>query len=167
MFIFVIPIFIFICWKWGDWKNWRKYYPTILYIILIDFLNNFLTANYPLWEYDRVLNHHTFNDILVAFTIYPCTVLIYLPYYPKKILKQAGYIAFWILIYTSIEIAANEIGTFSYHNGWNIWWTIGFNISMFIMLKLHYEKPLLIWPVSLVLMTMTYYIFKLPINTIR
>lgn len=34
--------FILACAKWGDWKNWRLYYPTIVFLmfgaIMFDFL---------------------------------------------------------------------------------------------------------------------------------
>lgn len=167
MFILIVPVFLLLCYKWGDWKNWKLYYPTILYMMLIDFLNNFITARYPLWEYEKIFKNNTFNDIVVAFTLYPSTVLLYLHHYPKKPLKQIAYIALWVLIYAAIEFVALETGTFSYQNGWNFVWAIGFDIMMFIILKLHYEKPLLAWPISAVLMAAVYYILKLPVNDLR
>jgi len=32
--IFIAIIFIFICYKHGDWRNRKNYYPTILFFIL-------------------------------------------------------------------------------------------------------------------------------------
>jgi len=29
-------LYLFAAWKWGDWKNWREYYPTILFFIIGD-----------------------------------------------------------------------------------------------------------------------------------
>lgn len=26
-------LFILVCYKWGDWRNWKTYYPTILFLI--------------------------------------------------------------------------------------------------------------------------------------
>lgn len=41
-------IFIITCWKWGDWKNWKLYYPTIQFLIIGDLKANFLLYNKPL-----------------------------------------------------------------------------------------------------------------------
>ena len=167
MFVWVAPLFLICCWKWGDWKNWKEYYHTILYFILIDFLNNFLTANYPLWKYQHTPLNHTLSDVLVAFTVYPSTVLLFLPYYPKKIIRKVAYILCWVSLYTFIEVSSVKIGIFTYHNGWNIWWSIGFNFGMFIMLRFFYKHPLLAWPVSWLLITITLMFFKLPIDNMR
>lgn len=46
--IILVLVFVIIAWKWGDWKNWKLYYPTILFMILGDFVYIFLTYKKPL-----------------------------------------------------------------------------------------------------------------------
>lgn len=167
MFGLLAPLFVLSCWKWGDWKNWRAYYPTILYVISIDLLTNFLTADYPLWEFNYKIISHTLSDIFITFTVLPTTVILYLTHFPKKIGKQAIYTFSWVILYSLIEIWAVRLGLFAYDNGWNIWWSMGFNFVMFFMIKLHFERPLLAWPVSAALMTAVFYILKLPVKNLR
>lgn len=40
-------LYILVCLKWGDWRNWRKYYPTILYVIIWDLIFNLLLIITP------------------------------------------------------------------------------------------------------------------------
>ena len=35
--IVVTLIIVVIARKWGDWRNWKQYYPTILFFIATDF----------------------------------------------------------------------------------------------------------------------------------
>ncbi|MFZ5967067.1 MAG: CBO0543 family protein [Bacillota bacterium] len=160
---------VLICWKWGDWKNWEKYYPTILYFILIDLVTNFLTAHHPLWEYEGnlLMINHTFSNLFIAFAVYPAIVMIYIPYYPKKLVNQILYILLWTSICTFLEYISFRLGYFSHHNGWHFGWTIGFDITMFAMLRLHYQRPLLTWPLSAILMTVTLWYLGLPLNSMK
>ena len=73
MFIlFRAVVWVFIAWRWGDWRNWHRYQATILYIILCDLLYNVLTYNHSMWEYSSGLfpNHITAN-LVVQFLLYP------------------------------------------------------------------------------------------------
>ncbi len=161
------PFFIFCCWKWGDWKNWKVYYPTILYVILVDFLTNFLTAHYPLWEFNYKIVNHTLSDIFIAFTVFPSTVILFLSHYPRKPIRQAFHILLWAGLYILLEALCTWQGLFLAQNGWNLWWSSGFDVMMFVMIRLHYQKPLLAWPISAALITVALYILKLPIGTMR
>ena len=149
-----IPLFMFlICLKWGDWKNSRKYYPTILYVIVWSLLYSFLYVNHPLWMF----KHNTIRVVLIAFVTYPSVILLYLPYVSKKsIVKQILQIAFWTFLLSLIE--ATLIAT---HR-----WSVGFNGITFSMIRLHYENSLLAWPISVLLFLITMIIFKLPINSL-
>ena len=163
----IAALLFLICLKWGDWKNWRKYYPTILYVIVWDLLYNLFTINHPLWRLDHPILKHTFSDILIAFVVLPCSILMYLPYIPKKtIVKQILHIAFWVFLFSLIEVIALTLHTISYYNGWNIWWSIGFNVTMFSMVRIHYENPLLAWPISGLLFILVLIIFKLQLSSL-
>jgi hypothetical protein len=99
-----VPIILFIgVWRFGAWKNWGKYYPTILFIISVDFFISILTYEYPLWTFhgSLLIPNHTINDFVIAFTGYSQMVLIYLSRYPYKSewYKQLVYVALWAISY--------------------------------------------------------------------
>lgn len=164
--IILIIISIFSCWKYGDWKNWRLYYPTILYLIIGDIACEIVTYRMPLWSYTINLEN-IYSDFLVTAFIYPCTVILFLTYYPKLIKKQVIYILYWTLIFSLAEYTAFILGWFSYSNGWTIGWSILFNCIMFPLLYLHYKRPLWVWPISLALTFIVLYIFKIPLDSFR
>jgi hypothetical protein len=167
MFGLASPFFVFSCWKWGDWKNWKLYYPTILYMILVNFLTHYITAHYPLWEYNYKFLNSTLIDIFVSFTVFPSTVILYLSHYPKKKSKQLMYILLWASLFFLLEAICSYLGFFVHKNGWSLWWSAGFDIGIFIMIRLHYKHPLLAWPISAAMMAISFYILKLPIGTMR
>lgn len=140
--IIVSIIIAVFAWKIGDWKNWKLYYPTILYFIVGEFLYGLLCYNYMLWSFESPLLKKTFSEILIAFVFYPSTVLIYLPHMPSGLIKRIPYILLWVGIFTITEEISLLLGFFSYHNGWNIWLSVLFNSAMFPMLWLHYKRPL-------------------------
>jgi hypothetical protein len=37
--------------KWGRWKVWKVYYPTILIFIAGDFIHGYIEAAKPLWRF--------------------------------------------------------------------------------------------------------------------
>lgn len=161
-----ILIFL-ICLKWGDWKNWRKYYPTILYVIVWDLLYNLFTINHPLWRLEHPVLKHTFSDLLLAFVSFPSYILLFLPNIPEySIVKQILHIAFWAFLLSLFEAISIALHTISYHNGWNFWWSVGFNVTTFSMIRLHYENPLLAWPISVLLFLIVMMIFKLPLSSL-
>jgi len=160
-------IFIIICWKWGNWKNWKSYYPTIQFLIIGDLICNFLLYNNPLWAYGGWIWNHTFADLFEAVVIYPCLVILFLTYYPKLIKKQIIYILLWTAIFTAHEEVAIILGEFFHYDGWNIGWSALLNCGLFIILRLHYKKPLIVWPISMALAFAVLYIFKIPFSIMR
>ncbi|WP_354669956.1 CBO0543 family protein [Paenibacillus sp. BSR1-1] len=155
--------------KWGDWKNWRTYYPTWLFFIGGDLFKNALLHDHPFWTYketilgSRILFGHLIIDILIITVAYSSTLLIYLGKFPTQRLKQIGWVLFWVAIYSLIEfINLNYLNLIEHHNGWNMFWSILFNLVMFTVLKIHLEKPLIAWLISLIFLSILLYIFHVP-----
>ena len=89
MYILINIFYLIAGYKWGDWRNWKKYYPTILFFILGDFLYNFLLYKESMWLFhDLILPNHTTITILAMVISYTATVLIYLGRFPKRMEKQ-------------------------------------------------------------------------------
>jgi hypothetical protein len=166
-YIFLAIISISICYKSGDFRNWRNYYSTILFFILSSVVCILLTYNNPLWLYKSEILNHTFTDLFISITVYPCTIMMFIPHLPDKITKIIIHISIYVAVYTIPEFIAVKLGYFTYYNGWNIWHTLIFNYLMFSMLILHYKKPLYAWLLALISPHILFFLLKIPYSTIR
>lgn len=164
--IIIIISYLLACFFFGAWKNWGKYYSTILYVIIGDLAYNFVFYNFLLWEYKKLASH-TINDLLYVLIVFPCSIILFLTYYPSKLKKQILYVLVWSGFNTTVEFISSNMGYLSYHNGWNIVWSFGFYIIAFSLIRLHYKHPLIVWPISLGLAAMTVIIFGLPFHLIK
>lgn len=168
-------IWFFALWKWGDWKHWQKYYPTILFFILGDFLYLYLLSDYyPMWKYNppEIDGNIGVTNTLVSLSIiiikYPATVLIYLGKFPvENRMKQLLFYLFWNLFYAINEWVDVKFQLIQYTNGWNYWWSILFNLVMFLILKVHYHKPINAWVLSIVFIIFLWLKFDVPSTVFR
>jgi hypothetical protein len=138
--------------KWANWKEWERYYPTILYIIATNLLYKFFALNkFHLWKFssqDFFFNSHV--KVFLWHTLFINTLLtfIYLSNFPEEEIKgKVLYIVKWTVLFIFIEIVLLKMDHIHYYNGWNLAWTAFFDIVMFSMLRLHYKKPL--WSIVL------------------
>lgn len=136
----------------GDWKNFKRYYPTIIYVIACDFLYKIFALNsYHLWKLqeDFILNHISTYMVHVLIT-FPMATFTFLSTYPAAPLKkQVFHILKWVAIFGIVEWIASMSGRISYDHGWNIWWSIFFDISMFVMMRIHFVNYLWALPLSI------------------
>ncbi|WP_420491247.1 CBO0543 family protein [Neobacillus drentensis] len=153
------------CWRFGDIKNWRKYYPTILYLIINNLLYSFFVGkNHILWklEPDFLLNN-TISFLVQTFIIFPCIVILFLTYLPTH-RKTVIYLIASGSILVGIETIMYIAEKITYHNGWNYWWSVAFNFLWVFMLRFHYIKPISAWVVSFLFTAffITYFHVPLP-----
>ena len=165
--IFLSLISICICYKFGDWKNWREYYSTILFFILSSVACAFITYNQPLWLYESTVINHTFTDLFITIIVYPCTILMFIPHLPSKMTKIILHVSIYVAVYTIAELIAVKLGSFSYFNGWTIWYSFIFNCIMFPMLILHHKKPLYAWLIAIISPHILFLLLKIPYSIIR
>jgi len=151
---------------WGDRKNWREYYPTMLYIAVGNLLYNYLTNNYRLWvtNPDFTWMNHIRIEILYSLLLLPANAFLFLSKYPTKRTAKIVYYSIWIGIYVAVEWFYYRTGRIEYHNGWNMWWSVVFNLVMFPMLRLHHLKPMLALGISLVISLIYIYLFQVPVK---
>lgn len=158
-------------WRLGDWRQWRKFYPTILFVISVDFFVSILTYEHPLWYFHRsvVTPNHTVADFFIALTNFPPMILVFLSHYPVKppLLHQFAYVSAWALGNFVIETIFLYTGLMSYHNGWNLWWSVLFWFLMFVVVRLHSVKPLGAWLAILGLVIGGVFHFHIPVAHLK
>ena len=143
--------FLFAAWYWGDWRNWRNYYPTMLFTMLVNITASYLAYHHLLWVFapDRLITTHTVLNIVNTFTILPLTTLLFLSHLPKASRrKQCYYIILWILLYGIIETLDHQQGGITYLNGWSLGWSVLLNCTMFPILAIHRNHPLIAWLIT-------------------
>jgi hypothetical protein len=168
----VFPFILLIgVWRFGDWKNWKKYYPTILFIICVDFFISILTYEYPLWTFQRslLIPNHTITDFFITFTSFTQMVLIYLSRYPYKSrwYWQLVYVVLWVIFFSLIEIIFKFAKLITYDHGWNIGWSILIWLFIFSGLRLHHTKPLWAWLLCFSCTAFLIIYFHIPITKLR
>jgi hypothetical protein len=146
MYITLSILLALVAWRWGDWKNWRQYHATMLYLALMNFTYYYYTNHTELWEFHSVFSH-AINETIHNFIINPLIVFIFLSNYPKR--HQKIYIIGSIVIFSLLEGLEYMLGYISYNNGWSIWWSVFLYVLMFPMLRLHYTKPLWAYVLSI------------------
>ncbi|MFC4802269.1 MULTISPECIES: CBO0543 family protein [Neobacillus] len=147
---FALPfLYLLGSWRWGDWRNWKEYYPTILFFVTVNFFISIIMYEYPLWTYKEsfFIPNHTIVDFIIAFLIFPQMAFIFLSKYPfqASLLKQIGYASIWVIFGIAIESLFKAANLISYDHGWNFWWSLIVWIFMFFGLRLHHTRPILAW----------------------
>jgi len=149
------------CYKWGDWRRWRDFYGTILYVIIGDLTYQFVFSDYRLWIYTGFLGH-TYTALIIAFLVFPPAVILYLRRFPSGFFKRALYITVWAFVNTLIEKFACMTNGLRYENGWSILSSFILFVIAFFLIWLHYKKPLLTWLLSLICGIACTIIFAIP-----
>ena len=152
---------------WSDWRNWKCYYPTILFFMIGDAIYNLVSYNHPLWEQTSPTLGVTFSSLLMCVTVWPSSALLYLTNFPLSgKFNKTLYVLIWVALFTLIELVCSYFGNLKYSNGWNIWWSILFDTAMFPLLKIHHENPPIAWILSFLLGTTIIYFF-IPLSSIK
>ncbi|WP_446715567.1 CBO0543 family protein [Bacillus sp. OTU530] len=168
----ILPfLFLIGAWRFGDWKNWRKYYPTIVFYISVDFSISVLTYEYPLWLFHKslLIPNHTITDFFMTFTAFPSVILLYLSRYPytSRWSWQVSYVTLWVIFFTTVESVFKFAKLISYHNSWNFWWSVTVWAFMFVVLRLHHTKPLCAWLIYFICIVFLITYFDFPISKLK
>jgi ABC-type tungstate transport system substrate-binding protein len=158
-------LWILAAFKFAD-RNWQRYYPTLLFSALGNALYELICYNHQLWQMERNGLPTALIPILLLILIgMPVSTWIYLSQYPtgKRIRTQAGYILFFTVIFVLLEFVSVKCGAITYHNNWNLFWSLLFDIVMFVMLVIHYHKPLLGLMISSAYIVLLILLFDVPL----
>ncbi|MUG72844.1 MULTISPECIES: hypothetical protein [Paenibacillus] len=149
---------VFAAWRWGRWIQFSQCYPTMVYLACFQLLYEFFShEKFYLWrlEPDPVFNY-TSVVMLHTFCIYPLTAFLYLTRFPEVEWKAAVHIAKWVLIYIGVEWVGYRLGYITYSRGWNCWWSLFFDVHMFLMLRFHHTKP--VWSIPVTVLSIFFYL---------
>ncbi|OIJ17238.1 hypothetical protein BKP37_01670 [Anaerobacillus alkalilacustris] len=167
--LLVVVVYLIFAKIFIDWKRWKEFYPTVQFYIICNLSYNFIFYNHTLWVYKAVtldwLNH-TLIDLTFTFLIVPVVIMIFLQYYPKG-KKQILYIFVWVVYFSSIEWLFVKKGLFIFANGWNIWWSVIFNIITFIIVRIHYRNIKLAFAVAIPIIAILLLFFHPSINDLK
>ncbi|HWR42258.1 CBO0543 family protein [Sporomusa sp.] len=145
---------LFVVWKWGDWKNRGRYYPTVLFIMTVNLAVCLITYHHTLWNYhpDALVKTQTTIELLNSFVMLPSTAFAFLSRFPysSDAFYQYGYILLWALVFSTLEFIDKTIGGIYYEKGWS--WEIStlFDCAIFLILRLHYVSPFWAWLITFV-----------------
>jgi hypothetical protein len=147
--------------KWANWKEWERYYPTIIYIIASNLLYKFFAlSKFHLWKLssqDFFLNSHMAIYLWHILFVNTLLTFIYLSNFPEDELKRKVFYIFkWTVFFALTELLLLKLNHINYYNGWSLAWTTLFDLVMFGMLRLHYKKPL--WALILSIPTTLFYL---------
>jgi hypothetical protein len=155
--------------KLGD-RNWLKYYPSMLYAALGNALYELICYKYQLWQIEpNGLPVAMIPMLLLTLIGMPFSTWIYLSKYPfeKELKFQAFYIGIFVAVFTLLEYFAVLGDSITYHHNWNLGWSALFSILMFVMLRLHYNKPLLALALSTALALILCMIFNVTLDIMK
>jgi hypothetical protein len=144
--LIIIAVVCFgLCYKWGDWKNWKLYYPTILFYIIATLTAHILMEKQQLWSVHVLFDSDMLADYFMSCILFPPVVILFLCNYPKQITKKIMYIFVFVFTFSLTEYIAGIQKAITYGNKWNFISAILLYIGTFIMLPLHHKKPLFAW----------------------
>jgi hypothetical protein len=168
MYLFINIFYLIAGLIWGDWRNWKQYYPTILFFIIGDLLYNFLLYKKSMWIFhDLILPNHTMITLLAMTISYTATVLIYLGKFPEGWMKRFFWFLLWSGVYLAAEYFNYKMGFITYHHHWNFGWSVFFTIIIFLILPIHQKKPLLAWLLSIIIIISLLNIFDVKISDMK
>ncbi|MGG1679617.1 CBO0543 family protein [Neobacillus sp. NRS-1170] len=155
-------ILLLISLRWANWKEWQRYYPTMIYIVAMSLLYKlFALYQFHLWKFsshDFFFNSHIAIHLCHTFIINPLYTIIYLSNFPEEsFLKKCIYIIKWVAALLIVELFLLSFDHINYFHGWKLKWTIFFDFSMFSLLRIHFKKPL--WGIFLSIIFTLFYLF--------
>lgn len=128
--------------RWGEWNKWRKFLPTMYFVMLFNMLYQYISASeIVLWEVGQPFVSQFITDMIHGFILLPCLTLMFLSNFPtsniKKVLKYVQY----FVVSMIIETIAVKTDNFHFRDGWNLWWEIAFYPAMYISMRVHHKSP--------------------------
>ncbi|WP_312337731.1 CBO0543 family protein [Anaerospora hongkongensis] len=163
--------FLVSVWKWGDWKNWKNYYPSVLFVMVVNLSVSYLGYHHSFWIFnpDVLVDTQTVVELLNTYISLPATTLLFLSYWPRQGWDRQGkYLALWVFLYGAIEgIDHYFIHGISYGNGWCYGYSLLFDCAMFTTIAVHYIRPFWGWIMTFTAVTSVVIAFKIFLSEMK
>lgn len=156
-------LFILATYLWGDWRNWRIYYPTILFYITGDLVYNYFTINYSLWTYNGLPSSRLLKPLLIMGVAYPCTILIYLKYALRGWKEWVFQYILWVVLYILIEVILYKTKLIVYHHGWTFFSSVLVDFAMFFIFIVHHKRPIMGWALYISILVFIVLKYHIPV----
>jgi hypothetical protein len=177
MILILLLVYTFFGWRFGNWKDFYSYYPTLLFFIIGDLLSQFLLYDYSMWEFREFRTvtpfggslhlNHTIISLSKMVIQYSVTIAIFIGRLPSSSVGKLWWIIMWTGIYGLTEGISHVVGIMTYHNGWHYGWDILFNIMMFTVLIIHHKNPILGWITSIPIILFLMIYFDVPYSALK
>ncbi|MCI3919666.1 hypothetical protein MO973_05390 [Paenibacillus sp. TRM 82003] len=146
MNIIIAVVLLGLAIRFGKWKRWQAFYPTLLYIVVCNLFYNYIVKEQHLWKFESPWFPfpHEVMDVIYSFIINPAMTYLFLSYHPTTgWVRKSAYWLGWTVVFSLIETLQFLTDHIVYYRGWSIPWTVFFYTLMFPMLYLHYRKPII------------------------
>jgi hypothetical protein len=155
--------------KFGD-RDWSKYYPSMLFAALGNALYEVLCYKYQLWRMEPNGVVYSIIPMLLLILIgMPLSTWVFLSKYPyqSSIYKKGIYVSFFVIVFIVLEYISVKLGAISYHFGWNLGWSLLFVIVMFIVIRIHFTRPILALLISIPFTLLLCMIFEVTLDKMK
>lgn len=164
--LWILAVLIF-----TDWRQWKSYYPTLLFIAAVNLIEELLTAHYPLWRFTGPIpnmNNHTLTSLWILLLNLPLSIYLFLYRYPydKGILRQVLWYLLFVAIYIGMEWIAGRNNFIHYSHGWSLGWSIILDIYLFLVMRAHHSRPPIAWGLVIIAFIFAVHHFHIPIHQI-
>ncbi|UJF34877.1 CBO0543 family protein [Paenibacillus hexagrammi] len=137
---------LFAMWKWSNWRRWRQYHSTLLFMPLANLVYSLLVndPDFYLWKYTySPFLSPELASFFYSVLVFPATVLLFLSNYPAHagVKDELIHILKYIGIYIVFEWIGLEVGAIEHAHGWNLLWSTWFNLLTFSILRIHHTNP--------------------------
>ena len=174
MILILLLVYALFGLKYGNWKDFYSYYPTLLFFIIGDLISQFLLYDYPMWQFktvtpfgDSIHLNHTIISLCKMVVQYTATIAIFIGRLPSTGWGKTGWVFLWTGIYGLTEGISHALGIMTYHNGWHYGWDILFNLMMFTVLIVHHKNPLIGWIISFPIIVFLFLYFNVPFSALK
>lgn len=136
-------ILFLLSWRLGDWSEFHKYYPAMLFVSIWSLLFTYLTMDYRLWEFQdpgEMISHQT-SGLIVGTGLIPLIIFIYLSLHSEYPVCSKG----WAGLVLGGVILLTWLGAMKFSYGWNLIYMLGMTGCLFPLVHLFQRKPAAAW----------------------
>ncbi|RFU62611.1 hypothetical protein D0469_20420 [Peribacillus saganii] len=163
MHVAIAILTILASFKWGNWRTWRDYHASMLFIATGGLLYEYIVKDFTLWKFKPdLLYGHDMTVIVYALITMPVSIFLYLSHFPERWFHRLIYIFLWSGIYITVEWILFVFGRIFYQNGWQFSYSFLFDLVMFSVIALHHYYPFRAYLISLFIIFFLISYFQVP-----